>query len=311
MPATERNTLEVRQIEAFVAVASCGTFVAAANHLRVSQSALTRRIQELERVIGVSVFLRDAQAVRMTAAGFRLLPEAHRLIEAVQRCRASVSCPQGDLRSLRVGTYPLGMFLLPNAVALLRRSKPDIDIEMVNFLPAEAIAGLESGKLDIAFIGAPMTRLRPELRQRTLCRMRLSAAVALSHPLARNAELPWCALDGQTLILPSRKSFPFKRRWIEECLRGSRVHPKSVIEAVDSADPFTLVGDGRSVALVLDDLRQIRFPGVGFILLVDPIHLMDFTVAWHRHVEEPVITQLFEACKIGGFEPALCIENAS
>lgn len=285
-------------------MASGRNFATAADHLRVSQSALTRRIQELERIFGVALFLRDAHSVRMTTAGGRLLPEAQRLIEAASRCHASVAIHQDDLKPLRIGSHPLNLVFQPTAMAQLRRLRPDVTIEITNLLPSEAVMGLESGTLDIAFIGAPMPRHRPELRQRTLCQMRLSAAVVQGHPIAHNTELPWCALDGQSLILPARKKFPLKRRWIEECLRRSRIRPRSISESVDSADPFTQIGDGKSVALVFDDLRQLRLPGVQFVLLNDPVHLMDFTVAWHRLVDDVLITQLVDVCKASGIETA-------
>src|SRR5256712_13941357 len=74
--------MELRQLRAFVEVAEAGHFGHAAEHLHLTQPALTQRIQSLERELGLQLLERNAREVRLAPAGVVLLPHARRLVEA-------------------------------------------------------------------------------------------------------------------------------------------------------------------------------------------------------------------------------------
>ena len=67
------------QLEAFVQIARLGSFSKASKSLHVSQPALTRRIQELEANLNISLFLRSSGGVELTEEGRRLLKYTHSL----------------------------------------------------------------------------------------------------------------------------------------------------------------------------------------------------------------------------------------
>lgn len=71
--------LSHHQLDAFVHVARLGSFSKAAKHLNLSQPALTRRIQELEGFLNISVFFRSSSGIKLTDEGRRLLKYAHSL----------------------------------------------------------------------------------------------------------------------------------------------------------------------------------------------------------------------------------------
>src|SRR6202048_4176243 len=70
--------VELRQLRAFLEVANAQHFGHAAQSLKITQPALTQRIQALERELGVRLLQRSARGVRLTAAGEILLPFANR-----------------------------------------------------------------------------------------------------------------------------------------------------------------------------------------------------------------------------------------
>src|SRR5260370_2317126 len=71
--------MDLRQPEMFRAVAEQGTFTKAAARLHVSQSAVSRQVQLLEKELGGSLLRRSAKGVTLTEAGHLLLPMTHRL----------------------------------------------------------------------------------------------------------------------------------------------------------------------------------------------------------------------------------------
>src|ERR1700737_2275948 len=71
------SDVELRQLRAFLEVANAQHFGHAAQTLKITQPALTQRIQALERELGVRLLQRSARGVRLTAAGEILLPYAN------------------------------------------------------------------------------------------------------------------------------------------------------------------------------------------------------------------------------------------
>src|SRR4029077_17784733 len=73
--------MELRQLRAFVEVAEAGHFGHAAERLKLTQPALTQRIQALERELGLQLLERNAREVRLAPAGSVLLTHARRLVQ--------------------------------------------------------------------------------------------------------------------------------------------------------------------------------------------------------------------------------------
>ena len=76
--------MDLRQIQTFVAVAELGTVTSAAEHLRVAQPALSRRIAELEREFGLKLFDRVGRRLLVSVQGQQLLNDCRGLLADVQ-----------------------------------------------------------------------------------------------------------------------------------------------------------------------------------------------------------------------------------
>lgn len=82
--------MEMIEVEAFVSVAEAGSFTRAAAALHVSQPAISRRIELLERELGAPLFERVHSGARLTDAGAEFLPHARRVLAAVRDGAAAV-----------------------------------------------------------------------------------------------------------------------------------------------------------------------------------------------------------------------------
>src|SRR5215210_7512788 len=110
-PARLRETgmkIDFDGIQAFVLVAELGGFGKAADHLHLTQTALTRRVQKLEAYLALRLLDRTTRSVQLTAVGREFLPQARRLVQemtfAVSRLREMSRLGQGSVTIASVPT---------------------------------------------------------------------------------------------------------------------------------------------------------------------------------------------------------------
>lgn len=124
--------MELIEIEAFVAVAAGRGFTRAAVALHLSQPAVSRRIDLLERELGAPLFDRIPTGARLTEAGEAFLPHAHRALAAVRDGAAAVDALlTGDRETITlavVGT--LASTDLTARLVAFRASYPEVRLEL-------------------------------------------------------------------------------------------------------------------------------------------------------------------------------------
>lgn len=100
--------MELSEIEAFVTISRSGGFTRAAGILHLSQPAISRRIELLERELGAPLFERIPSGIRLTEAGQAFLPYAQQVLAAIQDGTAAVHAfeeeEKGTITLALVGT---------------------------------------------------------------------------------------------------------------------------------------------------------------------------------------------------------------
>jgi len=145
---------------AFTSAARSLSFQNAARALHLTPGAISRKIQGLERTIGVALFERHHKRVALTEAGHRLLaeigPPLDALAAAVQRVRV-----RAGPAALSVFAYPTFAirWLMPRWVRFHDRH-PDIDLQLTTSVEE---ANFTDGQYDVALAIAPRTRAAPPL----------------------------------------------------------------------------------------------------------------------------------------------------
>ena len=130
----DRRWLPLNALRAFEAVAKHGSFTGAANALLISQSALSRHVISLEKLIGVQLFERRPQALVLTAAGQHLLPVITKSLDRLEYSLDEIrNAGAPTLRTLRVQMPP--SFAVHLAVPILRdfrRANREVEIDLVS-----------------------------------------------------------------------------------------------------------------------------------------------------------------------------------
>src|SRR5215468_1668390 len=151
--------MELRQLEYFIAVASEMNFSRAAQRVHVVQSALSMSVGKLEKELGVELFDRTRQRIRLTPAGELFREQARQVIHSAQVAKDALSDFRGELS----GTVELGCLVsfgpldIPKVLGDFHRKYPFVRIRL-RHSPAGSSAYLSAiadGTLSLALVSAP------------------------------------------------------------------------------------------------------------------------------------------------------------
>lgn len=145
------SRIKYRHLQTFVEVARQGSVVKAADHLHVSQPAVTKTIRELEEALGVVLFERDGRGIRITKPGEVFLRHATASLTALRQGIDSVS--QDDLDNVppvRIGALPtVSTRIMPRAMSLFLAEETRSRIKIVTGENAVLLEQLRVGELDL------------------------------------------------------------------------------------------------------------------------------------------------------------------
>ena len=150
------NSVNLKQLDALLAVLDHGSFRAAAAQLGTTQPNISGRIAALEAALGTVLLLRDAGSVRLTEAGARLVPHARAVVAA-----AATLIEEAGRRDLIEGRLRIGVTELVAAtfahalMGALRAEYPALTLDLTVALSRDLDAGLARGAIDLALHNAP------------------------------------------------------------------------------------------------------------------------------------------------------------
>ncbi|MEV7089379.1 LysR substrate-binding domain-containing protein [Streptomyces sp. NPDC093085] len=195
----------LRQLAAYAAVARAESFTAAAAHLHVSQSSLSRAVADLERQLGARLLERDTRNVRLTAAGVETLRIAEQIVNAhASGMKELERFLLGEAGTVTVATLPsVAAVLLPQAILEFRRRHPRVRVEIMDGLEQAVLGHALSGDADFAITtGEPSG----QLEHRPLVRDRFVAVLPPDHPLTGRPVVTWEDLAREPFLAVGRAS---------------------------------------------------------------------------------------------------------
>lgn len=273
--------MELQQLRYFVAVAETENVARAAERLHISQSPLSRQIRQLEDHLGLQLFERIKQRVRLTPAGREFLHEARDLLMQAERVEERArQVGKGEACSLSIG-YCEGIIhngRLPAALRRFRSAHPRVNLTLAAMRSGEQIDALERSLIDIAFV-YNLPKPSDTLTSRLLASEPFVIAMADDHPLARKAAVVPSDLDGMPWIaLPKAINPAARERFLAACA-SCGFTPDIQFEVAQVSTTLGLVGARLGVAIMQASMQRMSPPGVVFkpmdwLPLVVDIHLL-------------------------------------
>lgn len=188
------------------AIAQAGSLTAAARALGITQPALTKQLQRIERQAGVALFVRDTRGVRPTEYGASLLPRARIVQAQLRQATQGIDQMRGHLEGhVTVALSHLAiLLLLPEVVRRFRARWPDVQVRITPPAFPDRLAGLREGAPDFAVVPRPTKPLGKEFATTPLHSTTVVVVARPDHPLVRARTLP--ELVDARWVLPSAQS---------------------------------------------------------------------------------------------------------
>lgn len=254
---------ELTQARAFLVVAAELNFGRAARRLNVTQSALSRQIQSLERALDVRLFERTTRSVALTAGGQAFMVEAQALLRrgeaAVSTTRRAAGRSAGALTVGFIGAACYGY--LPRLVSRARRELPNVQVTWRELDSADQIVEVELGRIDLG-LARPIAEAR-RLSSRCVMREPLALAIPADHPLAARRRPPLGLLAGAPFIAYAPEARHL-HDLVERALADAGVEPERLQTMTHAQAILALVSTGLGLAIVPSEARNACFDNVVF-----------------------------------------------
>jgi DNA-binding transcriptional LysR family regulator len=262
--------LDILGLEAFVAIATSGSFVRAADVLNVTSPALTRRLLNLEAQLQVQLLERTTRAVSLTPTGENLLPRARHLLDELSTTFTEVSAKGHAQRgTVTIACVPtVGVRFLPSLLREYGRQYPNNRVRILDHTShgvAEAVHKREA-EFGISMADAQFSELDtvPVLKDRIglICRR--------DHPLAARRKLKWSDLRTHLLIVPGPGSS--NRPVLDAALGPLNLQLSARYEVQRSATAVGLAAQGLGAAIVPTlSVEKGAYPQLRLIELDEPV----------------------------------------
>jgi LysR family transcriptional regulator of abg operon len=184
--------MKLNQLRDMIAVADLGSLRAAARHLNISQSAISKSVQQLERELDVPLFERHKRGAVLTPMGALFVQRARAASGELTRAQEEISQHRGiGLGHITIGLSTMPQIaLLPSVIGPFMQRYPEVRLAIVEALGFHSVeAQLRNGSVDVYVGVAPTARLSNEYQVESLLRNRRAVIARASHPLVKATSL--------------------------------------------------------------------------------------------------------------------------
>jgi len=260
--------MDTATLQAFVEAAKLGSFSQASETLFITQSAVSKRIAQLEDQLSTRLFDRIGRKISLTESGHALLPKARRILAELEDARRLLDNLSGDIagRLSLAASHHISLHRLPDTLRRFTKKHPSVELDLRFYESEIAYEAVVHGDIELALI-----TLSPESDRRihaeTLWMDKLYYCVSSEHPLASIKNPDFVTINNFPGILPAPDTFTSKI--VHTQLSQQGLKPNLGISTN-----------------YLDTIRMMVSIGLGWSLL--PESLIDDTLVRLKTTSEPI-----------------------
>jgi DNA-binding transcriptional LysR family regulator len=288
----------IRQLPYFVAVAEELNFQRASERLSIAQSALSRRIRDLEHDLGeVPLFVRLARGVKLTASGETLLEDARKILALVEAAgHRAQQAVQGEYGRVRIAYSPgaIRNRFIADIFKAFGGAIPNVDTETSMLSIENILAGVR----DRSFLAGLLyiDEVDPDLCAVDIAQEEFYLALPVGHHLATAEKIFLADLLHEDFILHSRFHAPAVRRQLERQLEVRGAKLRIAMESPSSEATLGLVSKGMGLGFGPVSAHWFgAFSEVALRRIEDFQFSARFKMLWLAANESPILPRLVDA----------------
>ncbi|WP_213774376.1 LysR substrate-binding domain-containing protein [Bradyrhizobium sp. dw_78] len=288
-------SVELRLMRTFVAVAEELHYRRAADRLNTTQSAVSLRIQELERQLGTKLLERTRRAVALTASGRVVHLEGKELLaRADQLVRRARAMQEGRSGVITIGTIgAVTLEVLPNFIQVARATGSELDFKFVEMGGRDQLEALRRGQIDIGFVRSEARS--PGLSFKSVHTEPVICLLPSDHRLAARTEISISELEGEPVVNLARERDPAAHDFYMSLYRAAGFEPLIAHEASELPTILFAVSSLGCVSIGPQSWRALQRDGVKLMPIANPAPCITTQMVWNSSACKPACKMLIEA----------------
>jgi DNA-binding transcriptional LysR family regulator len=297
-----KGTMDFRELQYIVSIAKQRNITRASEDVFVSQSTLSKFVQNLENNLGQPLFRRLGNKFLLTYAGERYVEKAKAILGMKKELDQELAdILKKDIGELKIA-FPImrGTYMLPCTLPVFRKEFPGVKVSINEANSAVLEDMILTGDIDIAFFTFPIRR--PDITYDIIKEEEVVLVMSAAHPLAgegvtrigcKYSWLDAAKLKDETFIM--QKIDQRTRHIADQVLHNADIEPKSVLEIRNILAAVALAAGGYGVTFVSEThLRHIPLKGKPACFSIgNPKTMTSFVAAYRRGIYLPNYAQRY------------------
>lgn len=285
--------MQLHQLEYVLAVARHRSFSRASEEIRISQSSLSQQIINLEKELGVDLFVRTTRSVTLTSAGADFMVHASRVMEelaATRRCvQEYVSIEKGDIT---FGIIPVvGHYPIPSLIASFNRKYLGVTLNLIENQDEELLMMLNNSLLDAIFVQM-LPQGYDDLEAFPICTDAMVLMTNREHRLADRKTVSPRELCGEKFITTPPISGHYHD--FENACNAAGFEPKVIMTCSSVATMTAFAREGLGVTMLSSRSASVWADDPSLrIIKIDPIIKRTIYLVIQRNVNITPVLRMF------------------
>ncbi|SFK13110.1 LysR family transcriptional regulator [Methylocapsa palsarum] len=288
-------SIQVRHLNYVIAAEDHGSFRRAAAALGVHESAISRRIRDLEERLGAALFVRSHGGVQLTFAGKQFVDRGRKALSEINLAKTEVAAiGRVGAGELKIGIFSsLGSGFLSGLIRGFAESYPAVQMSFVDGGQSEHVAAIRQHQLDIAFVTGTLEW--PGCETEYLWSERVFAALPEQHSLTSSEELEWEDLAGERFIVSEVVPGQEIYNYLVQRLAGLGQSPEILPQSVGRHNLLSLVALGQGLTLASEGITTTQVPGVLYRPMAN--ETLPYSMVWSSQNDNPAFLRLIELAR--------------
>ncbi|RKF21387.1 LysR family transcriptional regulator [Alginatibacterium sediminis] len=270
--------MTLKQLQHFLAVQRHASFTLAAREQSIAQPALSISIKNLERQLGVKLFLRHDRNVILSDEGKVLFSYAANIVQQLEDAQLAMSELKGLVKGeVRLGTPSMmGSYFFPDIIMAFKQRYPKLKLTVVDAGTQSIREMLLSAELDVGVI--LNQNVPPALETQLLLSSQMVAVFSPQHPLAKQALVNFEQFFENDLVM--FKPGYFHRDFIDAACEAHNLSARFAFETNLLTMILKIVGQNFATTALLEIVTQNEDSVVG--VPFNPAVHLDLALAWRK-----------------------------